>query len=141
MPSNILVPAAVLVVWTLVMFAWMIATRGPALSKLGPEKLKLGARGQDLEGLLDDRVNWKAHNYVHLHEQPTVFYAAVMILVLAGYGQADVLLAWAYVVLRVAHSVWQATANRQPMRVILFLLSSLCLIGLGLRALIAALGA
>ena len=119
----------------------MVATRGPALSKLGPDKLKLGARGPDLEPLLDDRVNWKAHNYAHLHEQPTVFYAAVMILVLAGYAQADVLLAWAYVVLRVAHSVWQATVNRQPMRVILFLLSSLCLIGLGVRALIAALGA
>lgn len=140
MPSNILVPAAALVVWTLVMLLWMAATRVPALSKLGADKLRLGARGPELDGLLEDRVNWKAHNYTHLHEQPTIFYAAVLILVLSGYGQADVLLAWAYVVLRVIHSLWQATVNRQPARAVLFVLSSLCLIGLGVRALLATLG-
>jgi hypothetical protein len=140
MPSNILVPAATLVVWTLVMFVWMAATRDPALSKVEPGKLKLGARGPDLEPLLDERVNWKAHNYAHLHEQPTVFYAAVLILVLSGYGQADVVLAWAYVVVRVIHSLWQATVNRQPARAVLFILASLCLIGLGVRALLATLG-
>ena len=139
MPPNILTPAAVLVVWTLVMMAWMIATRGPAISKLGADKLKPGARGPDVEPLLDERVNWKAHNYAHLHEQPTVFYAAVLILVLSGYGLTDVLLAWAYVAVRVAHSVWQATVNRQPARAMLFLLSSLFLIGLGVRALLATL--
>jgi hypothetical protein len=139
MPPNILTPAAVLVVWTMVMFAWMAATRGPALSRLGTDKLKLGARGPDLDAILDERVNWKAHNYAHLHEQPTVFYAAVLILVLAGYGLADVVLAWAYVGLRVVHSVWQATINRQPTRAVLFLLSSFCLVGLGLRALAATL--
>ena len=140
MPSNILVPAAVLVVWTLVMLVWMAATRGPALRKLGPDKLRVGARAPEVEPLLDDRINWKAHNYTHLHEQPTVFYAAVLILVLSGYSHADVLLAWAYVVLRVAHSIWQAAVNRLPVRVVLFLLSSLCLIGLGVRALLATLG-
>lgn len=139
MPANILVPAAVLVVWTLVMFVWMAATRGPALGKLGPDKLKLGARGPDLDPLLADSVNWKAHNYTHLHEQPTVFYAAVLILVLSGYGWADVALAWAYVALRVLHSLWQATVNRQPTRAVLFVLASLCLIGLGVRALLATL--
>ena len=139
MPGNILTPAAVLVVWTLVMLLWMAGTRGPALSKLGPDKLKPGARGADVEPLLDDRVNWRAHNYAHLHEQPTVFYAAVLILVLSGYGQADVWLAWAYVALRIAHSVWQASVNRQPGRAVLFLLASLCLIALGLRALLATL--
>ena len=139
MPPNILTPAAVLVVWTMVMFAWMAATRGPALRKLGTDKLKPGARGPDLDAVLDERVNWKAHNSAHLHEQPTVFYAAVLILVLAGYGLADVVLAWAYVGLRVVHSVWQATINRQPTRAVLFLLSSFCLVGLGLRALAATL--
>ena len=139
MPPNILTPAAVLVAWTLVMLLWMAGTRGPALRKLGTEELKAGARGQDLEGLIDDRVSWKAHNYAHLHEQPTVFYASVLILTLAGYGWADVLLAWAYVVLRIAHSVWQAAVNRQPGRAVLFLLSSLVLIALAARTLLATL--
>ena len=139
MPPNILTPAAVLVVWTLMVMLWMIATRGPAISKVGADKLKPGARGPDVEPMLDERINWIAHNYNHLHEQPTVFYAAVLILVLAGYGMADVLLAWAYVAVRVGHSVWQATVNRQPARAMLFLLSSLFLIGLGGRALLATL--
>ncbi len=140
MPPNILTPAAVLVVWTLVMLLWLAAVRTPKLAKLDTSKLKPGARGQDIEDQLDERINWKAHNHTHLHEQPTLFYATVLILVLSGYGYADVLLAWIYVLLRVAHSVWQATVNRQPVRAVLFLLSTLALIALGLRALLATLG-
>ena len=139
MPGNILTPAAVLVLWTIVMLAWMASTRGPALRALGTDKLKHSARGQDLEGLIDERVNWKAHNYVHLHEQPTVFYAAVFILVLSGYGEGDVILAWLYALLRIAHSVWQAAVNRQPTRALLFLASSLVLAALAVRAVTATL--
>ena len=139
MAPNILTSAAALVVWTLVMMIWMAATRGPALSKLGTDKLKPGARGQDLEGLIPDEVNWKAHNYVNLLEQPTIFYAAVFILVLSGYGPLDTLLAWLYVVLRIVHSVWQAAVNTQPARAILFLLSSVVLAILAIEALLAAL--
>jgi uncharacterized MAPEG superfamily protein len=137
--GNILTPAAVLVVWSIVMLAWMGAARGPALRALGTDKLKRGARGQDLEGLLDDRINCKAHNYVHLHEQPTVFYAAVFILVLSGYGETQVWLAWAYTVLRIAHSVWQAAINTQPVRMLLFLASSLAMAVLAVQALLATL--
>ena len=139
MPPNILTPAAVLAVWTMIMLLWMAAARGPALRKLDPAKVKLGARGDDLEGLVDDRIQWKAHNYTHLMEQPTVFYAAVFILVLAGYTAFDVALAWLYVLLRIAHSVWQAAINRQPGRIVLFVASSLVLIPLTLRALGATL--
>jgi hypothetical protein len=139
MAPNILTAAAALVVWTLVMMMWMAATRGPALRKLGTDKLKHGARGQDLEGLIPDEVNWKAHNYVNLLEQPTVFYAAVFILALSGYAPADALLAWLYVALRIVHSVWQAAVNRQPARAIMFVVSSLVLVALALRALVATL--
>ena len=139
MPANILTPAAVLVVWTVIMCIWMAVTRGPALGKLGTDKLKHGARGQDLEGLIPDDVNWKAHNYVHLLEQPTIFYAAVFILVLSGYRPVETLFAWLYVVLRIAHSVWQAAVNTQPARAILFLVSSLVLGILAVQALLATL--
>ena len=139
MPANILTPAAVLVVWTIVMLIWMGATRGPALRKLGTDKLKHGARGQDLEGLIPDDVNWKAHNYVNLLEQPTIFYAAVFILVLSGYGPLDTLLAWLYVIVRIVHSVWQAAVNRQPARAILFLVSTAVLAILAVEALLATL--
>lgn len=139
MAPNILTPAAALVVWTIIMCVWMAATRGPALRKLGTDKLKHSARGQDLEGLIPEEVNWKAHNYVHLLEQPTIFYAAVFILVLSGYGPVEALVAWVYVVLRIVHSVWQATVNTQPMRAILFLVSTIALGILAVQALLATL--
>jgi hypothetical protein len=139
MTANILTPAAALVVWTLVMLLWLVATRGPAIGKVGADKIKRGARGIDLDGVLDDKAQWKAHNYDHLLEQPTIFYAAVFILALSGYRPLDVLLAWAYVALRVVHSLWQATVNRQPARAILFVLSSVFVVALAIRALLVTL--
>lgn len=136
MQAQILAPAAVLVAWTLVMLIWTAAARLPALKSLGGmASAKPGGRGQDLEGVIDDRINWKSHNYAHLVEQPTLFYAIVVILAIMGPGAHDVLFAWAYVAIRIVHSVWQATVNRVPVRFGLFLLSTLCLIVLTVSAL------
>ncbi|MFM2371256.1 MAG: hypothetical protein RIS85_978 [Pseudomonadota bacterium] len=141
MQGQILAPAAVLVLWTLVMLMWMAFTRLPAISKMGGlAKAKPGGRGQDLEGVLPDQINWKSHNYAHLMEQPTLFYAIVAILAIMGAGRLDVTLAWAYVIIRITHSIWQATVNRLPVRFTLFLLSSLCLMVLAIRALGATMG-
>ena len=93
MQGNILTPAAFLVVWTMVLLIWMFATRRAALQKTGVGGLKLGARGPDFDGVIDDRTQWKAHSYNYQFEQPTIFYAATFILVLSGYRPADVLLA------------------------------------------------
>lgn len=139
MSEQILAPAAVLAVWSIVMLAWTLITRVPALSRAGinlAEPLPGGRRGQDLEGVIDDRVNWKAHNYAHLHEQPTVFYAVTAILAITGaVTPLGVKLAWAYVLLRIAHSIVQATINFVPVRFLLFLLATLALVGLAVQAL------
>lgn len=136
MQAQLLAPAAVLVAWSLVMLVWMAATRLPALSAIGGiGKAKAGGRGQDLEGVLPDAINWKAHNYAHLMEQPTLFYATVVIIAMLGATTTDVTLAWAYVGVRIVHSVWQATINRVPVRFALFALSTGCLIALAVRAL------
>ncbi len=135
MQAQILAPAAVLVVWSLIMMFWMAGVRLPALKKAGIDLgARPGGRGQDLEGQLDPRANWPAHNYAHLMEQPTLFYAATTILAIMGAGAVDVTLAWAYVVLRIVHSIWQATANKVPVRFALFMLSSFALVGLAIRA-------
>ena len=126
----ILAPAAVLVLWSLVMLMWMVATRFPAFAKAGIKVSDAapGARYVDVESMMPPRVNWKSHNYTHLMEQPTIFYAAVAILALAGAGGgANAAFAWAYVAIRVAHSIWQATVNTIPVRITLFTLSTLCL--------------
>ncbi|MGN6498906.1 MAG: MAPEG family protein [Tsuneonella sp.] len=140
MQAQVLAPAAVLVVWTLIMLVWAAGTRLPALSKMGGlTNAKPGGRGQDLEGVIDDRINWKSHNYSHLVEQPTLFYATLLIIAVMGAHDFDVLLAWIYVAIRIVHSIWQATVNRVPVRFVLFALSTLCLVALAIHALLLTL--
>lgn len=141
MSTEILAPASVLVLWTLIMLGWMSAVRIPALGKVGIDLSKaVGGRGQDLEGALPASVNWKSHNYTHLLEQPTIFYATVMILAIAGAATTlNIALAWGYVVVRIIHSIVQATINRISIRLPLFLLSTTLLVVLAVNALIATL--
>ena len=143
MPESLLAPGAVLALWTLIMLIWVAATRFKALGKAGID-LKAappGGRGADLEGILPPLTNWKSHNYTHLLEQPTLFYAVIVFLHLSG-GSTDLTrgLAWTYVVLRIVHSLWQATVNRVPVRFVIFGLSTLCLFALSVLAVIATLG-
>lgn len=131
---EILQPVIALTIWTMIMWAWMYATRIPAMSKASeieePAKL-VGTTGSELRTKLPERVNWKADNYNHLHEQPTVFYAVAIVLALIGHGDGQhALLAWIYVGLRIAHSLVQVTANRVMVRFVLFALSSVVLIAM-----------
>jgi hypothetical protein len=140
MEMSILAPAAVLVLWSLVMLFWMAFTRLPAASKLAPKgtPTPAGIRGQDLDPMLPPNVAWKSHNYTHLMEQPTIFYATVFILFLSGAATPlIVMFAWAYVILRIIHSVYQATINKVPVRFAIFLLSTLCLLFLAVHAVLA----
>lgn len=142
MQAQILAPAAVLVVWTLIVLLWIIPARFGAIGRLADKSAlaaKQGMRGNDLEGVIPDKANWPAHNHTHLHEQPTLFYATVLILAVMGPGALDVTLAWAYVALRIVHSLWQNLINAVPVRFALFLLSTIALIVLALRAAMATL--
>lgn len=134
--SPILVPLVALVVWSLLIMLWMAATRLPAMKKAGIDLRTLrGGRGQNLEGVVPDKVQWVSHNYSHLMEQPTLFYAIALTLALMGMGDGlNYWLAWAYVGLRILHSLIQATVNIVRYRFLLFLLSSLALIGLTVQA-------
>ena len=141
MHADILKPLAVLAMWTMVMWVWMYATRIPAINKL-PKPTEPGAdagwTGAMLEGLIPREIQWKAHNYNHLHEAPTVFYAVALALAMIGAGDGlNATIAWAYVVIRIVHSIWQATVNKVMPRFALFALSSLCLMALCLHLLIA----
>ena len=136
MKAQILAPAAVLVLWSIVMLFWLAATRLPPLFKQpgGMGAAKPGGRGADLEGVLPDSIQWKSHNYTHLMEQPTIFYGTVMILALMGPSATDVAFAWGYVALRIIHSIWQATVNKVSIRFALFNLSTICLVVLAIHA-------
>jgi len=136
---DILQPVVALLAWTMVMWLWMYATRIPAMNKAGIDSKNLiGGEGSSLRGKLPDTVSWKADNYNHLHEAPTLFYAVAIVLAIIGQGDGlNTTLAWAYVGLRVAHSIVQATVNRVIIRFALFALSSLVLMALVLHAAMA----
>jgi hypothetical protein len=136
MPDNILAPVVALVAWTLVMLVWMVVVRMPAMRKAGIDVTKVkGGKPGALDGVVDERAQWPAHNYMHLVEQPTLFYAIAIVLSLQGIGGGiNAQLAWAYVILRVLHSIVQATFNRVIIRFTLFALSTLVLIALTFHA-------
>ena len=139
MNTSILAPAAALVVWSLLMLFWMAGTRLPAMKKVGIDLgTAVGGRGVDIDPNVPPSVAWKSHNYAHLMEQPTIFYATVMILAVAGaVTPLLVSLAWGYTIIRILHSLWQATVNKVSIRFVLFLLSTICLTVLAVHALIA----
>ena len=139
--SPIFAPAIVLVLWSLVMLTWLALTRLPAMSAAGISLPTIvGQRGVNLEGVIPDRVNWKSHNYTHLMEQPTLFYATVVILGVIGAGDGlNLQLAWGYVIIRIAHSIVQATWNRVTVRLALFALATVALLILAINALRATL--
>lgn len=140
---EILKPLAVLAGWSMVMWLWMYATRLPAMSKAKIDTKNLtGGTGKDLENILPANVQWIAHNYNHLHEAPTVFYAVALALALIGQGDGlNAQLGWAYVGLRIAHSIVQATWNRVMVRFLLFALSSFALMALTLHLVMAVFAA
>ncbi|MBM4360565.1 MAG: MAPEG family protein [Deltaproteobacteria bacterium] len=130
---HLLLPAVALAAWTFVMWAWMYATRIPAIRRAGMKLDGAIPRGEQM-ATLPAEVRWKADNYNHLFEQPTIFYPIVLVAaLLPGRGSADLGLAWAYVALRVIHSVFQATVNKIEVRFVLFLLPSLVLLALVAR--------
>ena len=141
MQAQMLAPAAVLVLWSLIVLFWMVSTRLPAFGKAGVDLTQgePGGRYQDVESQMPVQVNWKSHNYTHLMEQPTIFYPVVLIIAVMGASGIDVLLAWVYVGLRIVHSLWQGLVNTIPVRVSLFLLSTIALLTLAVRAVMATL--
>ena len=140
MNAPILAPAAILILWSLIMLIWLATTRLPALSKAGLDLSGAGGRGQDIDPQLPPSVDWKSHNYAHLMEQPTLFYAVVVLLTLVGQGDGlNAQLAWAYVGIRIAHSLWQALVNTVPIRFGLFILSTISLFALSINLVIATL--
>jgi hypothetical protein len=136
MMSTILTPALALVCWTLVMWIWMYATRIPAIQKANIDPADFKERST--LDRLPMSARQVADNYNHLHEQPVLFYALVFYTHLAGTTDAVAVgAAWAYVAMRVIHSLFQALVNFVPARFGLFVLATIPLFVLAVRNLLA----
>ena len=129
-------PIIALIAWTLLVWVWMYALRIPAMTAANIDADDAKHPGS-LSGL-PSNVRAVADNYNHLHEQPTVFYALAFYTQLAGAADTlNVNLAWAYMVLRIVHSLVQNTANKVMVRFSVFSLSSMVLIAITVRNLMA----
>jgi hypothetical protein len=134
MQSALFAPVIGLVLWSFVMWAWLYATRIPAIRKYNVV-LDAHQPASEFHAQLPAQVRWKADNYNHLMEQPTLFYAVAITLAVLGEDNAlNVSLAWLYVGLRVVHSLVQATTNRIIVRFVVFMLASVVLLALAIRA-------
>lgn len=136
--AQLIQPMMALVVWSMVMWCLMYATRIPAITKMNM-KLDPNAPSGEQMALLPAKVRWKADNYNHLMEQPTIFYATVLSLAfLHAESGAVIYAAWAYVGFRVIHSLVQILVNKIELRFALFVLSNIPLVFLVFKAVQAA---
>jgi hypothetical protein len=132
--TDILAPVVALLLLTSAVWVWMYMTRLPAVRQAGMKMDPNLPKGRQMSEL-PARVRWKADNYNHLLEQPTMFYAVALTLALLGAGEGlNVTLAWCYVGLRVIHTLQQTLWNKIEVRFVLFSLSTLVLITLIIRA-------
>jgi hypothetical protein len=140
MHTPILAAAIALVLWTFVMWSWLYATRLPAMVR-GKIVYDPNRPASEFMDKIPPRVRWKADNYNHLHEQPTIFYAVAITLALIGHGGGiNATLAWIYVAIRIVHSLVQATINKVELRFAIFVLASLVLLILSIRAALVLFG-
>jgi hypothetical protein len=138
MQNTILQPVAILIFWTLIVWLWMYSTRLPAIFTTKPDFKKIKHSSQ-LRQVLPEKVNWVADNYNHLLEQPVIFYAVCFLIhsIPAADGNTiNINLAWAYVIIRIIHSLWQGLVNIVPIRFMLFTCSTVLLVILTIRSLL-----
>ncbi|NNC37278.1 MAG: MAPEG family protein [Acidimicrobiales bacterium] len=132
--GEFLTPVLALILWTFVMWVLMYKRRIPAMQAISKDPQDFVTDPKFGEKL-PASARWAADNYNHLHEQPVIFYALMFYLHLTGNGDsAAMYLAWAYVMVRVVHSVVQVTSNKVMTRFTLFVIGSLLLLVMALRA-------
>jgi hypothetical protein len=126
-PMRIFIPFAGTMLLTMVVWIYMYARRLPFLAASGMLKRRQ-LTPEDIARHSPPAVSAPSDNLKNLFEMPTLFYAVV--LYLATTGQVDdtyVAAAWAFFVLRVAHSIVHCTFNFIPLRFLIYVGSSAAL--------------
>ena len=112
----LLTPVLVLTLWTFTIF--LVMAFGRVTSMKDPQD---AAHTKDIKGTLPAWVERTSDNYNHLFEQPVAFYALTLsIALINSFEPLMVQLAWAFVILRIVHSLVQLTINIVLIRFLLF---------------------
>jgi len=113
---TLLTPILVLIIWTFLIFLMMAFGRVKFMKN--PQD---AADSKDYKDHLPAWVNRTADNYNHLFEQPVAFYAVTLSIALINdFNDLIVQLAWAFVLIRIIHSLVQLTINIVLVRFFLF---------------------
>ena len=103
----LLTPVFVLILWTFIIF--LIMAYGRVKYTKNPQD---AAHTNNLRGTLPNWVERTSDNYNHLFEQPVAFYAiTISIALMNNFDPLMIQLAWAFVILRIIHSIVQLTFN------------------------------
>lgn len=125
--EHIVLAAASMVLLTFVVGARLLSMRIKEMkaSRIHPQSVALSAERK--EKLKDSRAS---DNYNHLYEAPVLFYAlCACALATSHTPNWLVICAWAFVLLRVAHSFIQCTYNKVVHRLYVFLAGLFCIVG------------
>ena len=116
-----------LMILTIVVWAYMYYQRLSFImrNKIDPQAL---ATSEEVAGLIPPNINIPSENLINLFELPVLFYATCLYLyVTQQVDTGSLLLAYAYLVLRIGHSVIHCTYNKVLHRFYFYVLSSIVL--------------
>jgi len=100
--------------------------------RIHPQKLTIPEKGA---AIIPEEINWSAYNFRNLFELPVLFYALCLYLYVSGSVDAVyVWCAWLYVGLRALHSLEHCTRNIVRRRFAVYMLSSIVLWTMLIRA-------
>ena len=127
---NILHPMLAMIALSGFLIVVLLASRLPPIIKYWGD-LQFAEHSEDLRPQLPKPLRLITENYNHIFEQPTLFFATCAYIYMAGQTDAlNVGLAWAYVGLRLLHTITQVTSNNVTLRVSFFATSSASLVAM-----------
>jgi hypothetical protein len=100
--------------------------------RIDSQKLTIPEKGA---ALIPEEVNWPSYNFRNLFELPVLFYALCLFVYVMGYvDSVYVSSAWLYVAFRAIHSLIHCTRNIVKARFAVYMLSSIVLWFMVIRA-------
>ncbi|RZI86659.1 MAG: hypothetical protein EOP38_00865 [Rubrivivax sp.] len=126
-PLDIFQPLAVLVFWTMLVLLQIPIRRFRAAFKgqVVPNDFRYGESAR-----VPPEVSLPNRNYMNLLEMPALFYLGCVVAYVTQHVDPVLMsLGWAYVALRVAHSLVHLSYNHVVHRLVLFALSNFVAVG------------
>jgi len=128
----ILYPLFALAAWTLIVLVLIPIARVRSVRQreIGPDDFKYGESAK-----VPGHVSVSNRNYMNLLELPMLFYiVGILLYVTGGASYVAMFFAWAYVALRIVHSLIHLTYNQVLHRLAAFTLSNVALVVLWVLA-------